>query len=511
MPVVRITDVGKAGFIADQQSHEIDPSAWSSAQNVRFAEGAAHRILGDTQVFDAPSVTPYFLAPYNVPAARYIIHAGTAAVYADDGTTRTDITGTAPTGGAADRWTGGTLNGVFVLNNGVDSPMYWGGNVASNLATLTGWSANWKCAALRPFKNYLVALDVTKSGTRYPHMVKWSHVADPGAIPTSWDETNPAVDAGEVDLAETSDHVVDCLPLGGVNIVYKERSMYQMSLIGGQYIFQFQRLPGEFGALAAGCIANTPMGHVVLTPGDVILHRGGEPESIITGRLRRWLFSTINSEYYRRSFVVSNPGRNEVWVCFPSDSSSACTQALIWNWRDNVWSRRELQNFTYGCASQTATISTETWASDGDAWSSDATDWGATTLQPSETTLFFASTAPKIVVADSSSTFAGTSFTSTLERTGLTFGAPDVVKSIRSIYPRVDGVTGQTIYVQVGGAMDPEGGYTWSDPVPYVIGSTYKADAFATGRHLGVRFYSTANAAWRIRSYDADVVTRGRF
>jgi len=511
MPLITIKDVGKAGFIADQPPHELDPSAWSSVQNIRFLEGAAWRALGDTQVFDTPAVTPYYIAPYNTSASRFIVHAGIAAVYVDDGTTRTDITGTAPTGGTGDRWTGGTLNGVLVMNNGVDVPTYWGGNVATNLASLTGWSANWKAASLRPFKNYLVALDVTKSGTRYPHMVKWSHTADPGTIPASWDETNPAVDAGEVDLAETSDFLIDCLPLGGTNIIYKEHSMYAMTYIGGAFIWQFQRIPGSYGALAAGCMVDTPVGHVVLTPGDVVTHRGGEPESIITGRLKRWLFSTINSSYYTRSFVATNPAKNEVWICFPADNNVTCTKALIWNWRENVWSTRDLQNATYGAVAQSANIYNDAWSADSSAWSSDASDWGAMAVMPSEKQLFLSTAAPKIVTVDSSSTFAGTSFTATLERTGIALGDQSAVKTIRAIYPRIDGVTGQTVYIQVGGSMDVETGYTWSTAVPYVIGSTYKADTFATGRFLAVRFYSTADATWKVRSYDIDYVVQGKY
>lgn len=512
MPIITIPAAGGQGVIRDQLPQELDQSAWSDVQNIRFAEGSAWRFLGDAQVFDAPAVTPYWIGAYNTTTTRYIVHAGLAAVYVDDGSTRTDITGTAPTGGVDDRWTGGTLNGVLVLNNGIDKPQFWGGNTASNLATLTNWNANHLCAVMRPYRNYLVALDVTKSGTRYPHMVKWSSPAEPGTVPASWDETDPATDAGEVDLAETSDLMVDCMTLGAANIIYKERSMYAMTYIGGQYIFQFQRLPGDSGMLWRGCGAQTPLGHVVLTAGDLVLVRGvGEPESIITGRMRRWLFSQLSGDLYKRAFVVANVERSEVWVCFSGPNDTACTKALVWNWRDNVFSVRDLQNVTYGTMGQTAVTSVETWASDSGSWDSDVTAWSEAGLSPSETKLFLCTSAPKIVTADSSATFAGTAFDARLERTGLSFGDPSVVKVVRGIRPRVDGVSGQKVFVQVGGAMDPEGSYTWSDPVEYVIGSTFKADTFASGRFIGIRIYSTASAAWRISSYDVDVSTRGRY
>ena len=121
--------------------------------------------------------------------------------------------------------------------------MFWNGDTATNLATLTGWGATWKVVSVRPFKNFLIALGITKGASVYPHMVKWSHTAVAGTIPASWDEADPALDAGEQDIAETPDLLVDCLQLGDVNIVYKERSMYSMSHVGAPYIFRFQRLP----------------------------------------------------------------------------------------------------------------------------------------------------------------------------------------------------------------------------------------------------------------------------
>ena len=92
-----------------------------------------------------------------------------------------------------------------------------------------------------------------------------------------------ALDAGEQDLAETPALLVDCLPLGDVNIIYKERSMYAMTYVGAPYIFRFQRLPGESGMLARGCAVNTPLGHVVLTAGDVVLNNGSGVQSIANG------------------------------------------------------------------------------------------------------------------------------------------------------------------------------------------------------------------------------------
>ena len=112
-----------AGIAADLSPEELGSGVWSSSLNVRFNNGYAERFKGTTQAFDTPSVTPYFITPYATTTARYWVHAGLNAIYVDDGTTRTNITGSAPSGAVDDRWTGGSVNGVLILNNGVDQPM----------------------------------------------------------------------------------------------------------------------------------------------------------------------------------------------------------------------------------------------------------------------------------------------------------------------------------------------------------------------------------------------------
>lgn len=504
-----LPNLGSLGVLRDPPAHEIDPSALSDGLNLRMRDGCAERIVGEAQVFTTPAVTPYWVGLYATPLARYVVHAGTAAVYADDGATRANITGAALNGAVDNRFTGGVLGGVLVLNNGVDKPRYWGGS--GSLADLPAWGATWKCAVMRAHKNYLIALDVTKGATRYPHMVKWSSAADPGTVPASWNEADPAVDAGELDLAETTDRMVDALPLGDSLVIYKGSSMYAMTYIGGAYIWQFRRLPGETGMLAAGCGCIVPGGHLVLTAGDVVLHNGAGVQSILGGRMRRWLFDQIDPTNYARSFVVSNPALDEAWVCFPTNGSAACDRALIWSWKDNTLSVRELNAATYACSGQFDASADPSWAGDAAAWSSDATTWSQSDIPPQQARLLISSAAPKLLVADSGNTFAGAAYTARAERLGLAFGAPERVKLVRSIVPRIDGATGQTVQIQVGGAMDVEGPYTWSDPVAHTIGTSYKTDLMATGRFLAWRVQSTGSFSWRIRSIDLDIVQQGAY
>ena len=511
MPIVTIPAVGQYGMRADESEQELPINAWSNVTNMRMRDGFAERAAGTFKLFATPVVTPYWVAPYATNATTYVVHAGLSAVYVDDGTTRTNITATIPpTGAIDDRWTGGSLNGVLVVNNGQDVPQFWNGT--GLLAAIPGWNTAWRCRVLRPFKNYMVALYVTKGGNPYPHMVKWSHACDPGAITAvgGWNEADPCSDAGEVDLAETTDKLVDCLPLGDALCIYKERSMYLMRYVGGQSIFAFQRLPGSQGCLARGCIAVTPVGHVVLTTGDLILHSGQGAQSLVSGKMRRWLFAQMDTTNAVRSFLVANAATNEVWVCFPTTGNSTCNLALVWNWLDQTFAVRDLPGVTFGTtAALTPTSPTETWSSDTQIWSMDATKWQQVNFNQVEARLVFSG--GNIVLADSGTTNDGATYTASLERTGLAFDNPYSVKMLRSVYPRIDGPTGETLTIEIGAHMDMESSVTWSAPVTYTIGSTFKADSFATGRFLALRITSTSAFAWRIKSIDLDVLTLGAY
>lgn len=512
MPTITIPALGQYGFIADQPSQELPINALSSVSNVRCRDGMAERFSGHVQIFDTPSVTPYFVAPYGTSTKRYWIHSGIANTYADDGTTRTDITGTAFTGTVDDKFTGGSLHGLFILNNGVDQPKYWDGNTANNLATLTAWDANWRVKFIRPFKNFLIYGFPTKSGTAYPHTLGWSAPADPGTPPTTYDPASTSTDAGDVPIGETPDQIVDGLPLGEYFLVYKERSIYRMEYIGGQQVFAVKRVPGNIGMLARGCAASTPKGHVVLTNGDVVLVDGvSEPQSLLDKRARRWLRRQIDTTYYARSFVFADEEKNEVWVCYPYIGKTVCTKALVWNWVDNTLSMRDLPNVTHaasGLLYYPASLTMDALAGTMDSLDGyiDQNDY-----TPADSRVVMASTTPALYLGNSGTSFAGTAITGQIERTGLAFDDTTSVKTWRYLAPRVSAAEGTVLSIQLGGTMSPDIAVRWGAPITFTVGTDERAYGFASGRYLAYRIYSTGAQGWSVKSIDCDWAPTGKF
>lgn len=521
MPLVRFADVGSAGMVLDQFPHELPQAAWSDVRNGRFLDGYARKAPGYLSALGTPSVAPYGLFYAPSTSTRFFAYFGLTKAYCTDGSTQTNITRQSGgsdsnyTGAADDKWVGGNLSGILVVTNGVDAPQSWVPSASNDCANLANWPASTTCKSIRAFKQHLVALDVTKSSTRYPYLVKWSHPADPGAVPASWDETNATYDAGEQDLGDSYGEVIDGGALDDVFIIWKANATYAMRYVGPPYIFAFQRVTDQSGIIARNAWCETPRGLVVMTLGDVVLQVGDKPpQTIINGRNREWLFSNIHQGYYQRSFVAHNEDKFEVMVCFPSLSSSGwCDKALVWNYASDVWSQRDLPTAAAAAvgyvASTSPTIDSVTTMIDSDTTLIDA---GASNLT-TQTVVIASANDTKLYAFDAGETADGTAQTTRFERTGLSLDAPERVKLVRSIRPRIDGVSGGTVNVYVGGSMDADAANTptWSGPYSFTVGTSMKIDCLVSGRYLAVRFESADDSSWRLRSFDMDVQAQGEF
>lgn len=509
-------ELGSIGVIYDTDPRNIPENAWSAARNVRFIDNAIEKSKGESEVFTSPTVDPYWLLPVQTDSVYYWVYPSLTKCYVTDGTTNTDITRS--TGGdySADAdigWNGGILGGVPVINNGVDDPQMWAPiGTGTNLASLT-WSSgqtwatqNMQARVIRPFKQFLVALDITTSGTRARQEIRWSHPADSGAIPSTWDETDTTKDAGQHFLDEDGGSLIDCLPLGDTNIIYKDSQTIGMQHIGGQFIFRFYNIFKESGLLTRRCVKPFYNQHFCVTNGDVITHDGNTITPVLTHKVKDWLFSAIDTTNYARTFVSPNYQKDELWICFPESGASFATLALIWNYKDNTTTVRELptvKHIGYGLVDPAGD---QSWNGDSQAWDLDATQWGETDYSPSIIKNLFAGST-KLYLGDDTEQSDGANITSYVERTGLDFGDANVVKYIKRIWPRF-AVSGDITF-SVGQQMDRGDAVTWTD-YTFSDGDA-KIDVDVSGRFIGFKVSSNDNVTWTLNEFDVEYEFRGQF
>jgi hypothetical protein len=384
------------------------------------------------------------------------------------------------------KWTGGSFQGLLIINHNIDGLFYWGG--ADKLRKPEVLS--YKALVARPFKSYIIQLAPTISNTQYLRRVLWSSAAEPGAMPSSFvaAATN---DAGFQDLADTDGMMVDCLPLGDVNIVYTEDARYAMQHIGGEFVFAFTRLPGSDGLFTQSCVVNTPVGHVFLSGDlDVKVHTGGEARSIATGRVRDYLRSVTASTPVSKgqAFLASNPAKSEVWVCTTS-TGTGCDKVLVWNWTSDTWAAFDATASPLTCGTN-ALFPRRTGVN--------ATD---TILVGSGTNL---------AVPGTTGVLLGSAITGTLERTGMDFGDRDTFKSVQRSRWNIDGTAGNTASVYHGSSKTADGSVTYASAATYTIGTTDYANARATSGRFGAVKLTTTAYPFSVRSCDLDVTGGGK-
>src|SRR5678815_1969437 len=188
-----INDVGSIGSVNPQDvpAYMLPPEAWTIALNMRHVDDGMQSLDGWQQVFGTPLFAPHFAMSLSTQTANFWIYTSLAKAAVYDGTTHTDITRTVGGDYGATQtyqWNGTILGGIPILNNGIDVPQFWSPQtVATKLVALTNWPATYRTMVMRAFGPFLVAFNIQVAGTSFPHRVLWSHPADPGSVPASWD------------------------------------------------------------------------------------------------------------------------------------------------------------------------------------------------------------------------------------------------------------------------------------------------------------------------------------
>lgn len=521
--VVPINNLGEYGVVQDVPPQELPMNVWSAVANFRFRNGYAEKIDGHQAAFGTPTVAPYYLMPVQGSVSYYWLYASLLKAYVFDGATHTDVTRLSGDyhANANDNWTSAILGGIPILNNVGDKPQMWlPVSLAQPLQDLTNWPATALCKAMRSFKVYLVALDVIKAGTRYPQMVKWSHPAAAGTVPSSWDETDPTKDAGEYSLSETPDFVLDCAPLRDINIVYKENTTWGMQYIGGIDIFRFYSIFNSAGALSRRCAQEFFSGvHAVLGDDDIYKHDGQNATSLLTRKMKRSFFSRIDATNYVRSFSVVNFAQREVWFCIPESGNSFCTLALVWNWEENTIGLRDIPLAAHIIAGvSNVGTGADSWSSDGAAWSSDISSWDERLYNPATRGLFMAVPGiPQVYQADQTTQFAGVSYNAYIERTGLGIPLranqpPDISqnKYLTRLYPRIEGTPGGIVKISVGGQMRVGDTPSYSGPKNFIIGTDKFLDFRVPGKLFAIKYLVDSAIDMKISGHELELRAAGR-
>lgn len=533
-----IRNLGASGVITDLNPYNLPITGFTKGVNVRFDEGKVSRSPVFRSVKDSLGFDPRG-AFGNIPSTGFdtvIMVSDVFGIYEYAAGTLTNISGSI-TGTTDPRpFTLSSLADVNYINRPDRVPVYRD-PLGTNFADLPNWPSNHRCNALRPFGDFLIAMNTTEGTATFPNRVRFSNLVDANTVPDSWDETDLTKSAGFNDLVQMQTPIVDGLELGTNFVIYSSSEAILMEFVGGTFIFNFRKLFGDEGIINQNCVVEVDGKHFVFGNNEIYVTDGTSRQSISDERVRQFVYTGMNKKNADRFFVQHNEELSEIYFCYQSGDSlvnfpdtARCNRAAVYNYRNNSWSFMDLPNVSAGATANVNTVSTYanatgTYALIGGSYYDQEDSFNRHTLMVGNQDTANGIASSKLWaldLADEGSVAFNIDSTATkepsLERVGIDLDEIkqplDGYKVITRMLPQISTQNTQntTVSFEFGASDIPNQNPNYTASASFDISTDYKIDSRAAGRYLSYKMTVSAGdyKDFQFSGFDLDVTTTGK-
>jgi hypothetical protein len=483
------------GINKDLSPYELPPDTWSEGKDISFRRARTSKASGYGNVFyvnDTIGESVYHIY-YTNNNRKYWVYASESQIYSTDGAFVEEIGSGSYTSDSDATWSGCNFNSIVVMNNRNDFPQVLE-PTSGLMEDLPNWGDEggiWgdasRCEMIRPYKNYLFALDNYDAlNVRYPAMVRWSSPASQGDVPPSWDPFDIAEQAGLYELADTPGRIVEGKTLGDYFVIYKTDSVWLVQFVGGDFIMSFRKLFGDdAGCLSKDCVAEFDGKHFVMATNGAFVHNGATKTEVMEKWVHDEYFDSVDTDLMSNTKVVADHGNREIWVYFTTKDAPTkyADKALIWNWEFKEWTVKTLTNISH-IAEGVIRVS--------DGSQSDPN------VNEESINLLLSSALDKVFYAyEASANYGGTPVTGTVKRIGIDFNDDASFKEVTRITPHIVGDT--PVLVSVFSEDTQTGNPTLAQTGLFDPKIEQYFDCHVVGRYIGVAF--AAEDDWTLTGY----------
>lgn len=359
-----LRNLGQTGIISDLNPHDLPLNAFNNGLNIVFNENKVIRAPVFKTMFDqtaqvAQETGPIHVFNYNHPTDGAIYGVAyddnTVVEYNNGVSSSATPTGATTSGSDFTPYTHTEIAGLTVLCRKTTEPYIKDPVLSSNysLMSVGDWPSADRAASMRGFKDFIVALNVTESGTDYDTMVKWTDVIQYRADVTAGVVWTPSAsnNAGSNILTDFKTPIVDGLALGNIFVIYSTTESALMEYTGSSLVFSFRSLFTRDGVINQNCVVSTGREHYVFGDTDIYKHDGINMQSIANNRVRERIYSELNRSKKNNCFVHLDEVNDLIYFCYSSDesdigfpSTNYCNKAAVYNLKTNTWSFVDLPN-----------------------------------------------------------------------------------------------------------------------------------------------------------------------
>jgi hypothetical protein len=539
MTTFPVRRLGTAGIVPDVFPADLEnPSAFTGGVNVRFKNGQVSRAPVFRAITELSHDPGHLLAvPPSSSGYEEVISvaADFSSMLRLNGPTLEPLTPPAHTGIAGNQAiTSGFLGGVTYLNRETHAPLCKRPS-DDTFVPLPNWPTDDRCRVLRPYKDQLIALGVTKQGTFLPTMVRWSDFAFYGDVPASWDPADTTKSAGENIINEMTHTLVDGLSLRDSFVLYTTSSVWLMDFVGGNDIYVFRKLFSDRGIINPNCAVQVGGMHYVFDRNDIYAHDGITERSICDERTKRFIFGSLDFAKAHLCWVQHDPRLSEVRFSYVADdaftgfrnATTGCNRQAVYNYSTDTWTFYDAPNIVGGTrAALIAGASWEddqdiSWQQNGSVWMSSEGDEERHTLVVGRADAALGITAPRVYGQDLINggrlflpAHPETLKPAIVERTGLDldFMGKRLRQhmNISAIWPQIAMDNPSDCFWDFGGSNNIGAAPTWSGPFTFDPTTEDKIDVRDSGKYLSYRFTCGGEGDFQLSGFDVQLVIRGR-
>ena len=361
---------------------------------------------------------------------------------------------------------------------------------------------------------------ILSSGTavrNQPGVVRISDVAAAGAIPHNWNPYSAGVSTAEEFTLSTTGIVQELAAMQGNLYVYTNNSIHALSKTSNPAIPYVASIVSSTHGASGLDLVHEHRGTHVVVGSDDIYQFSGHPASIKSmsnNRVRDYYFENVNPSYSTKAFILNNTADDELWICFPNLTSTGNTnEILIFNYEDNVWSRRAITEAAHGISGHTKDV-----LANGSL---------STNVDPSVSRPIFVLNGD-IYGVDFNNKYTDindANYESYIERTEAPMSPEFDVESLSSVALWASKDISADINLRLRfRTTNAPGASLASNPLTtngtvgdsenplFIIGKDYKTDARLNGRLLSFRFTDESNVSenWRLSGMQLEVKKGGR-
>ena len=536
MPNLPIRDLGSVGVITDVDPFNLPMNAFTRAKNVRFDQGNVRRSPGFREITTLTGgFTPVFTyGLYNATGydTVVIVSSDFNVLEYVNGNQTLNYTSGAATSPA--QVTATSLANVQYLNREDRAPIYRTPS-QSNFSTLINWPAGYTCKSLRSFGDFLIAMNTDEGGSAFPTRVRFSDIALANNAPSTWDETDVTKSAGFNDLAQMNTPIIDGQTLGSNFLIYSSDQVWLMEFVGGTFIFNFRKLFSDAGVVNQNCIVEVEGKHYVFDQKDIYVTDGVTRQSIVDGRIKDFVFSSIDTSNFDRCFVQFDQAREEIYFCYKSSDDmveftdgDGCNRAAVYNYRNNTWSFLDLPNVYSGTSANVDTVAsydstTLTYDTAGGTYAAQDAGFTRHVLMLGQQSTTDGLSDHKLYgldgINENSALSEPLDVNATkgirLERVGIDLDEIQLpltgYKNIRKMVPQFSTVAEDKNFdVSMGAADIATEVPTYDTTYTFDSDTEYKIDSRSAGRYLSYKIETSDIKDFTVSGFDFDVIATGR-